>query len=100
MQSSVCAGIISNSDPEGWTPSYHLHAVMQCGPIRYKDNARDRAASQPFEHKLIVHRTDFLLSLELSAQDRPAIQDIYSAIIADERRNNLILDDIIAAVEE
>lgn len=79
---------------------HHPIIFMQCGPIRYKDNARDRAASQQFEHKLIVHRTDFLLSLELSAQDRPAIQDIYSAIIADERRNNLILDDIIAAVEE
>ena len=60
---------------------------MQCGPIRYKDSARDQAALRPFEHKLIVRRTDFVLPAELSVQAEPPIQDIYSAIIADSRRN-------------
>jgi len=79
---------------------HHPIIFMQCGPIRYKDNARDQAAIRPFEHKLIVRRTDFVLPLELSMQAKPPIQDIYSAIIADARRNDLILDDIIAAVED
>lgn len=79
---------------------HHPIIFMQCGPIRYKDNARDQAALRPFEHKLVVRRTDFVLPLELSMQAKPSIQDIYSAIIADTQRNDMILDDIIAAVED
>lgn len=79
---------------------HHPIIFMQCGPIRYKDNARDQAALRPFEHKLVVRRTDFVLPLELSMQAKPPIQDIYSAIIVDARRNDMILDDIIAAVED
>jgi hypothetical protein len=38
--------------------------------------------------------------LELSVQEKPPIQDIYSAIIADTHRNDMILDDVITAVEQ
>ena len=79
---------------------HHPIIFMQCGPIRYRDSARAQAAQRPFEHKLIVRRTDFVLPPELSAQERPPIQDVYSAIIADSRRNNMILDDVIIAVEQ
>lgn len=79
---------------------HHPIIFMQCGPIRYRDNARDQAALRPFEHKLIVRRTDFRLPLELSIQEKPSIQDIYSAIVADTHRNDMILDDVITAVEQ
>ncbi|HOP80636.1 MAG TPA: restriction endonuclease subunit R, partial [Armatimonadota bacterium] len=79
---------------------HHPIIFMQCGPIRYRDNARDQAALRPFEHKLIVRRTDFRLPLELSVQEKPPIQDIYSAIVEDTRRNDMILDDVITAVEQ
>ncbi len=79
---------------------HHPIIFMQCGPIRYKDNAKDQAAMRPFEHKLIIRRTDFILPLELSAQAKPPIQDICSAIVVDTQRNDMILDDIIAAVEQ
>ena len=78
---------------------HHPIIFMQCGPIRYRDNARDQATLRPFEHTLVVRRTSFVLPPELSSQEKPAIQDIYSAIAVDERRNSMILDDIIAAVE-
>jgi superfamily II DNA or RNA helicase len=78
---------------------HHPIIFMQCGPIRYRDNARDQAALRPFEHRLIVRRTDFRLPLELSIQEKPPIQDIYSAIVADTHRNNMIIDDVISAVE-
>ena len=79
---------------------HHPIIFMQCGPIRYRDNARDRAALRPFEHKLIVRRTDFRLPLELSIQEKPSIQEIYSSIVADTDRNGMILDDVINAVEQ
>ncbi|MCE5323167.1 DEAD/DEAH box helicase family protein [bacterium] len=79
---------------------HHPIIFMQCGPIRYRDNARDQAALRPFEHKLIVRRTNFRLPLELSVQEKPPIQDTYSAIIADTHRNNMIIDDVITAVEQ
>jgi superfamily II DNA or RNA helicase len=78
---------------------HHPIIFMQCGPIRYRDNARNQAALRPFEHKLIVRRTSFVLPTELSSQEKPAIQDIYSALCLDEQRNSMILDDIVAAVE-
>ena len=78
---------------------HHPIIFMQCGPIRYRDNARDQAALRPFEHKLIVRRSGFALPPELSAQEKPAIQDIYTAIVGDRQRNSMIIDDIIAAVE-
>jgi superfamily II DNA or RNA helicase len=77
---------------------HHPIIFMQCGPIRYKDNARN--AQRSFEHKLILRRTSFILPPELSIQEKPFIQDIYSAIVADKKRNEMILDDIISAVEE
>lgn len=79
---------------------HHPIIFMQCGPIRYRDNARDQAALRPFEHKLIIRRTGFVLPPELLIQAKPPIQNIYSAIIVDARRNDMILDDIIAAVEQ
>jgi superfamily II DNA or RNA helicase len=79
---------------------HHPIIFMQCGPIRYKDSARDQAALRPFEHKLIVRKTAFVLPVELSTHAKPPIQDIYSAVISDSRRNDIIIDDIIAAVEE
>ena len=79
---------------------HHPIIFMQCGRIRYRDSARDRAAMRPFEHKLVVRRTNFRLPLELSGQEKPLIQDIYSSIIVDSHRNGRILDDVISAVEE
>jgi len=78
---------------------HHPIIFMQCGPIRYRDNARNQAAQRPFEHKLVVRRTAFMLPPELSSQEKTAIQDIYSALAMDNQRNNLILDDIISAIE-
>ncbi len=79
---------------------HHPIIFMQCGPIRYRDNARDQAALRPFDHKLIVRPTDFMLPVQLANQTKPSIQEIYAAIVGDDRRNDMIIDDIIAAVEE
>src|SRR6516164_9815552 len=36
---------------------HHPIIFMQCGPVRYRVDARKQAASRPFEHKVIFRRT-------------------------------------------
>jgi superfamily II DNA or RNA helicase len=50
-----------------------------------------------FEHKLIARDTDFRLSNNASGS---GIQEIYRQLAGDESRNNLILDDVVRALEE
>ena len=70
---------------------------MQLGPIRFRVDAKSQAARRPFEHKLIVRETRFQISGE---QVGSGIQELYRALANDDDRNRLIVDDIIAALEE
>jgi superfamily II DNA or RNA helicase len=76
---------------------HHPILEMQLGPIRMAVNAISQAARRPFVHKLIVRETPFRLS-EAAAEDMP-IQEIYGGLVADEARNELIVDDVIRAIE-
>ncbi len=77
---------------DGHQPIIH----MQCGPARHAIDARSQLAKRPFEHELVCRHTTFHLSDE---KDMP-IQSIYAAMVVDEARNRMLLDDIIAALEE
>lgn len=71
--------------------------LMQCGPVRFSLAPRTFANSQPFEHKVIPRYTDFSIPLEWQ---EPRIQDVYKLLTTNERRNDLIADDVIKAVSE
>ena len=75
-----------------------LHPIleMQLGPVRYAVDAKSQAARRPFDHRLIVRDTAFTGALD-PAQ---GIQALYGALAGDERRNRLILDDVVRALEE
>jgi superfamily II DNA or RNA helicase len=78
---------------DGQQPIVH----MQCGPVRYMVDPCSDAVRRPFAHHLICRQTDF----EAEAVDAEAgIQGLYAALAGDEARNELILNDIIAAVDE
>ena len=70
---------------------------MQLGPIRFEVNPRKIAASRPFEHKLIVRETSFLLDAD---NGELAISEVYTKLLADSARNTAILDDVIATLAE
>ena len=70
---------------------------LQLGPVRFTIDAKSQAAARPFDHKLIVRETEFRLSGD--ATDI-GIQEIYRQLAQDERRNRLILDDVVLALEE
>jgi hypothetical protein len=69
--------------------------TMQCGPIRYRTDARSQAEARPFDHRVVVRGTAFTMPV---ADAEPGIQAIYSALAADPARNELIVADVLAAV--
>lgn len=77
---------------------HHPIIFMQCGPVRYKVDARKQASRRPFAHKVVFRPTSFRRS-DPSFEERPTIQQLYGLIAADEARNDLIFDDVLLALE-
>jgi superfamily II DNA or RNA helicase len=76
-----------------------LHPIleMQLGPVRFAVDARSQAARRPFDRRLIVRETAFTM---IALDPAQGIQALYGALAGDERRNQLILDDVAHAIEE
>ena len=77
---------------------HHPIIFMQCGPIRYKVDDRKQAESRAFDHRVIVRPTSFRLPSYLQSQQTQSIQEIYTLLVNNEARNQMIVDDVIAAV--
>lgn len=77
---------------------HHPIIFMQCGPVRFRVDARNEAAKRPFHHRVRVRETSFQLSTQSDGSSLP-IQRIYSALTNDEARNTLIFDDVLSALE-
>ena len=75
---------------------HHPIIFMQCGPIRYRVDAKQQAAARPFDHRVILRDTTF--SFSTPEGERPAIQDIYAAMVTDTERNELLLNDVMQAM--
>jgi len=76
---------------------HHPIIEMQLGPARFTVEPRARAAQRPFAHRLICRDTRFVAT---AGAGLPSIQELYAALAADEARNELILNDAIACLEE
>jgi superfamily II DNA or RNA helicase len=70
---------------------------LQLGPTRFKISAKSQIAAQPLRHLLIVRSTGFVASGDYSGRN---ITELYSELAKDARRNDLILDDVIATIRE
>jgi superfamily II DNA or RNA helicase len=75
----------------------HPITEMQLGPVRFAVDAKSDAARRPFEHRLIVRETTFRSPASTRA---PSIQELYAALAVNKSRNELILNDVIASLEE
>ncbi len=72
---------------------------MQCGPIRFKIQNKDIADQKVLKHTVIPKYTDFCSSSGFFSNEKDkSIQDIYSELIQDQNRNQIILNDVIAAL--
>lgn len=78
---------------------HHPIITMQCGKIRYQVDAKDQADARPFEHFIIPRFTRFQKPL-YRGDDEWKITDIYKDIQNSEIRNDLIIQDVIASVEQ
>ncbi len=70
---------------------------MQCGPVRHTVSQKDRQSQELLRHHLICRDTSFTTPTQ---EGEPSIHDIYAALVADEARNELILNDLLQALEE
>jgi len=76
---------------------HHPIIFMQCGPVRCRVDARRQAAVRPFDQRVIVRQTAFRLGGS-DADRQPTIHELLAAMIRDEARNALIVDDVLQAL--
>ncbi len=79
---------------------HHPIIFMHCGPVRYRVDARQQATQRPFTHNVLVCPTSFRPPASMDADVRMQFNALYDALIADESRNRLICEDVLAAVRE
>lgn len=79
---------------------HHPIVFMQCGPVRYRVDAKEQAAARPFEHTVLVRPTEFRPVVAADADARRQFHDLYDQLQDDEDRNRLICEDIVYAVRD
>ena len=79
---------------------HHPIIFMQCGPIRYRVDAKSQAHERPFEHTVHVRPTSFQPLQPADPDKRLQFQALYSELIADDERNDLICADVVHAVRQ
>lgn len=72
---------------------HHPIIFMQCGPIRYRVDARIQAENRAFSHYMIPRFTEFRV-----AENDIDYQTVCAKVCTDEMRNNMIVNDVIKAV--
>lgn len=77
---------------------HHPIIFMQCGSIRYRDDAKKQAEKRPFAHYIIPRFTSFRVPLDKDEKD-VSINELYAEIAANEMRNQLIIDDVVKCYE-
>ena len=76
---------------------HHPIIFMQCGPIRFHVTSKKLNVESAIQYEVIPRKTEFTVPPERSGLN---IQDIYTALINDDERINLIVADVITAIED
>jgi superfamily II DNA or RNA helicase len=67
--------------------------------VRFRVNAKAQAATRSFSHKVLLRETGFRLPPDQETQSRMQMAALYSALAQDEKRNDLIFDDVLLSLE-
>jgi hypothetical protein len=76
---------------------HHPIILMQCGPIRFNVSSKKQTAASAFRYEVIPRLTDFTVPAEWNGI---GIQEVYTALVHDEQRTDLIVSDVVSAIEE
>ena len=76
---------------------HHPIILMQCGPIRFNVSSKKQTAASAFRYEAIPRLTDFTVPAEWNGI---GIQEVYTALVNDEQRTDLIVSDVVSAIEE
>jgi superfamily II DNA or RNA helicase/very-short-patch-repair endonuclease len=79
---------------------HHPIIFMQCGPVRHRVDAKQQAENRPFSHHVIVRPTGFRTLVEPNPDRRVEYQNLCAELMRCTRRNEMIRDEVIAAVRE
>ncbi|MBN2372070.1 MAG: DUF559 domain-containing protein, partial [Vicinamibacteria bacterium] len=79
---------------------HHPIIFMQCGPVRYRVDAKRQAATRPFRHTVHVRPTAFRPKCAADVDRRAQFLELYKELIADEARNAMICDDVTLALKD
>ncbi len=69
--------------------------AMQCGPVRWKADAKTDPATPPFAQEVVIRPTGYVLR---DGGEAPGIQALYAALALDEVRTERIVADVLQAV--
>jgi superfamily II DNA or RNA helicase len=76
---------------------HHAILFLECGPIRYRVDAKSQAAKRPFDHFIVPRFTNLLPS---SVREEAGIQQIFGDLSSNEARNEMIVCDVVSAITE
>jgi superfamily II DNA or RNA helicase/very-short-patch-repair endonuclease len=79
---------------------HHPIIFMQCGPVRYRVDARKQAAARPFTHRVFVRPTGFRATAEPEDDPRLEFCRLCEELRNDDARNAMICADVLGAVSE
>jgi superfamily II DNA or RNA helicase/very-short-patch-repair endonuclease len=79
---------------------HHPIIFMQCGPVRYRVDAKVAATERPFAHIVHVRPTSFRPLTEADPDRRVQFHTLYQELMADENRNRMICDDVLEALRD
>jgi superfamily II DNA or RNA helicase/very-short-patch-repair endonuclease len=77
---------------------HHPIIFMQCGPVRYRVDAKQQAAARPFTHQVLVRPTGFRAPVAADPDQRIEFQELQQALSMCADRNRLICEDVLEAV--
>jgi superfamily II DNA or RNA helicase len=75
---------------------HHPIIVMQCGPIRYRVNAKEQALARPFKHFVVPRPTNFRLP---PSTEELEMHELYAALASNKARNDLVTVDLLRAIK-
>ncbi|HYZ73866.1 MAG TPA: DEAD/DEAH box helicase family protein, partial [Chthoniobacterales bacterium] len=79
---------------------HHPIILMQCGPLRYRVDAKRQAATRPFTHHVIVRPTGFYSITAPEEDPRVEFQMVCNALRNDDARNEMICADVVGTLTE